>query len=614
VSFLAGNLEALAGRDPGLARRLGEAPVAGNALQIIPSAGGLPTARLGGALLHGAHDPRREAARQVASETDGETSTVVVLGFGLGYPAEQVLADRQGASLLVVEPDAAVFAAALAARDLRGLLSSPRAVFHVGSPPEGLPAALEQLPLEKTVFLPLRPRVEKDPEAFRAAEEIARSFLLRREVNVNTLRRFGRLWVRNLCRNVAAFAEAPGILPLVELFAGIPALVLGGGPTFDEVAPRLPELARRMLVVAVNTSLRPCLAAGVCPDITLVVDPQYWASRSLDWALPPRGLIVAEPSTHPRAVRAAGDRLLLCGSLFPLGEMMEAAVGPRGKLGAGGSVSTSAWDLARLAGCSPVYTAGLDLGYPGMRTHAARAFFEEGWLSAGTRLAPAEGMSRSSLREIGLFPVRSAGGGWVSTDRRMLLYKWWFENAIAMRPGLISRVLSPHGVGIEGMPCAGLEEALCHPPARERIEAALGRASEALAAARASAPGRRQALASALARLQDQLLHLEQAARRGEASTAALGEVLARGLDPGPHIRALDRVDEEILEASSRNVAGFLIQSFIHRVQGGAQEAAGSPAVLAASREMYGGIRESALFQGGLLERAARELLGAPGE
>lgn len=614
MSFFAGNLEALAGRDPSLARRLGEAPADTSALQLIPTAGGLPTARLGGSLLHGAHDPRREAARQVAHETDGETSTVIVLGFGLGYSAEQVLAARQGASLLVVEPDAAVFAAALAARDLRDLLSSPRAVFHIGAPPAGLPALLEQLPLERTVFLPLRPRVEKDPEAFRTAEQTARSFLLRREINVNTLKRFGRLWVRNLCRNVAAFADAPGILPLVELFAGIPALVLGGGPTFDEVAPRLPELARRMLVVAVNTSLRPCLSAGVCPDVTLVVDPQYWASRSLDWALPPRGLIVAEPSTHPRALRAAGDRLLLCGSLFPLGEVMEAAVGPRGKLGAGGSVSTSAWDFARLAGCSPVYTAGLDLGYPGMRTHAARAFFEEGWLSAGTRLAPAEGMSRSSLREIGLFPVRSAGGGWVSTDRRMLLYKWWFENAIAMRPGLVSRVLSPHGVEIEGMPCADLEEALGHPPAREQIEALLGRASGALAAARLSAPGRRQALASALARLQDQLQHLAQAARRGEESTAALGEALARKLDPGPHLRALDRIDGEILEVSSRNIAAFLIQSFIHRIQGGTQAAAGSPAVLAASRDMYAGIRESALYQGELLGRASCELAESAGE
>lgn len=613
MSVLSDNLDVLSERDSRLARRFAELLPNGNdSLQVEASACGLPTARHRGTWLHSRHDPRREAAAQVTRETADDTSAVIVLGFGLGYVVEQVLADRPGTAVLVVEPDEGAFRAALGARDLRPLLASPRCLLHVGAAPEGIPAVLESMPLEKTAFLRLRPRVEKDPDGFRAAEEIARSFLLRREINVNTLRRFGRLWVRNLCRNIAAFVDAPGILALEGLFAGVPALVLAGGPTFDEAAPKLRALAERMLVVAVNTTLAPCLAAGVCPDFTVVVDPQYWASRSLDWAMPPRGYIVAEPSTHPRALRAAGDRLLLCSSLFPLGESMQSAVGERGKLGAGGSVSTSAWDLARLAGCAPIYTAGLDLGYPGMRTHCRHAFFEEAWHAASGRLAPVEGSSRASLREIGLFPVRAAGGGWVATDRRMLLYKWWFENSLAMRPGLVSRVLSPDGVGIDGMPAADIGEALALPPVRARIHAGMGRVGEVIHGW-AAGGSRRSALFGTLDKLREELQELEEAAGRGAAATQELAAAFAHGDDPRPGLAALDAIDRSILEVSSRHIAGFLIQSVIHRVQGSADATGDRQAVLATSAEMYRGIRESAGFQHGLLSRAAEELARGSG-
>jgi hypothetical protein len=633
--FLDDNLAALAGRMPGLARALSQAPIgaagaflpgaagaflpgaAGAFLpagregpEVSPSSAGPPTARWGGSWLHSRHDPRREAAAQVQRETDAETSTALVLGFGLGYAAEALLSLRPGASLLVIEPDPGIFLAALASRDLRGVLASPRCLLHVGSPAEDIPRLLEQLPLERPAFLRLRPEVEKSPEAFRQAEEVARSFLLRREINVNTLKRFGRLWVRNLCRNISAFADAADVDLLVGVFDGIPALVLAGGPTLDELAPLLPELAQRMVLVAVNTSLGPCLAAGVSPDVTVVVDPQYWASRSLDWAGPdPGSFLVAEPSTHPRvfrSARAAGSRVLLCGSLFPLGERLEAAVGGRGRLGAGGSVTTSAWDLARMMGCSPIYAAGLDLGFPGMRTHCRGAFFEGVRIASASRLSPAEGSAFAALREIGIFPVRSAGGGWTPTDRRMLLYKWWFENALAMRPGLEARTLSPHGAAIEGMRPADAAEALGHPPCRQRIDDA--REAAGRRRVRGVDPGGRGALADALAEVLAGMQELERAAAEGTAANEALASALRSGGDRGPALDRLQAVDARILEVSSRSIAAFLIQPLIHQVQGGADTAGDAGAVLARSARIYEGIGGSARYHRDLLDRALAEL------
>ena len=246
------------------------------------------------------------------------------------------------------------------------------------------------------------------PEAFRAAEGALRSFQLRGEINANTLARFGRLWVRNLAANLGAFLASPGVGELQGLFGGMPAVVLAGGPTLDELLPLLPRIAERALLLSVNTPLAACLAAGVQPDCAVVVDPQFWASRYLDWTSGYRGWIVAEPSTHPRVFRRRCNRVFIASSLFPLGERLEEAVGVKGKLGAGGSVATAAWDLARLMGARPVYAAGLDLSFPGRRTHCRGTFFGEARRAIGARTAPLEGWAFASLHDIGLFPAPSA--------------------------------------------------------------------------------------------------------------------------------------------------------------------------------------------------------------
>jgi hypothetical protein len=434
VNLFEGNIEALRAHHPRAAEALSGGPDDETGMEVLDTPSGSPTAKLDGIYLHSRYDPARDAAAQVAREIDGECTAVIVMGFGLGYGAEAALRAFPSLPLLVVEPDVRAFRAALGCRDLRSFIGDPAVHLHVGMTADALPMTLEVLPLARPGFLRLRPALNARPGTYRASEETIASWRLRRDINVNTLNRFGRLWVRNLCRNMTEFLRCPGVASLHGIFEGLPALVVAGGPSLDAIAPSLAALRERMLVVSVNTSLRACRERGVEPDFTTVVDPQYWASRSLDWTQVRDGVLVAEPSACPRIFRDREERFFLCSSLFPLGETLEIAVGEKGKLGAGGSVSTSAWDLARLLGARPLYAAGLDLGFPGMRTHCRGAYPEGMWLSVSDRCAPLESASFRSLRDIGLFPARSAGGGSTPTDRRMLLYKWWFENQLRMHP------------------------------------------------------------------------------------------------------------------------------------------------------------------------------------
>ena len=382
---------------------------------------------------------------------------------------------------------------------------------------------------------------------------------------------------------------------------------IGFDSSLDVIAPWLAELRDRMLVVSVNTPLRACRERGVEPDFTAVVDPQYWASRSLDWTLACNGVLVAEPSACPRNFRKKEEKFFLCSSLFPLGETLEAAVGEKGKLGAGGSVSTSAWDLARLLGARPLYAAGLDLGFPGMRTHCRGAYPEGMWLSASDRCSPLETASFRSLRDIGLFPALSAGGGSTPTDRRMLLYKWWFENQLRIHPQLLSYTLSTEGIAIEGMPYAPLEDALALPVVRPEIDRRMMKVRQIHEAQTGSreAHGR---LIGAIGELGGHLADLEALAVRGREHSRELGALLADRRDAGACLRAMDEIDQGILAVSARSIAGFLIQSIIHGIVGEGEREAEAKEIVSRSKAMYGGIVESASWQRALLERAADTL------
>lgn len=600
------NLRALAASHPETAAAVaasGEAPGA----KVLESAAGSPTLALDGIYLHGRHDPARDAETQARHEVNASATALIAIGFGLGYGAEAARRLFPQVPLLVVEPDPELFAVALDARDLAPLLSDPGVRWCVGGAPEGLPGVMEGLPLARPAFLRLRPAIRARPASYRPFEETIHSWLLRRDINVNTLNRFGRLWVRNLCRNMTRMARCPGVDSLRGLFRGIPALVLAGGPSLEDALPFLPALRERMLVICVNTPLRTVRAHGVEPDFTVVVDPQFWASRALDWTTVTEGVLVAEPSTCPRVFRKTSERFFLCSSLFPLGEKLEEAVGEKGRLGAGGSVSTSAWDLARILGARPLYASGLDLGFPGMRAHCRGSYAESLWATEADRFSPPEAAAFRSVRDIGLFSARSTGGGVTPTDRRMLLYKWWFENQLRMDPDLPSRTLSRRGVQIHGMPAVELDEVLALPVVRPGIERSMERVRRIhdQAADRASAGAK---LTVALRELGAQLADLEALGDRGLAASRSLRALLAAGGDPTSAISELDRVDQDILALQARGIAGFLVQGVIHGIIGEGESPATPQEVAARSEAIYAGISESSRWQRRLIERAAADL------
>lgn len=547
MDFLSKNLSRISEDNPGLERLLEEAGADGD-LVPEPTPTGLPTLRYRGRYVHSRRDPRAEARR--FAERIEAANCFVLLGFGLGYQCEAMLERFPNASLLVVLKHPGRLRGALEARDLTGVLKDSRVQFLLGPRPDEM--ALFLSPYEHgTIQTVSLLGVAKDDDYFVSIARAVAAYLERRTINLNTLRRFGRRWVRNLVENLPEIGGALGVERASDAFAGVPALVLAAGPSLDQVLPYVRTLARRCLVIAVDTALPRLAAVNLEPDIAVIVDPQYWNSRHLDRMFFDRAVLVSESSTHPRVFRSFSSKPLLSSSLFPLGAYVERFLGGFGRLGAGGSVTTTAWDLARVLGCGPILLGGMDLGFPDRRTHCRGSFFEERAHTLGTRMLPAEQRAFAYLRDAGPFPAPANDGTLVTTDRRMQLYRWWFENQARIYPETDTVNLSPGGVALDGIPYRPAEDFVSLPDRRPEIDPVLS----SLRQPRESVSGISGSLGEGLEALLRELSDLER--DLGRTLTILDGQAPDEPM-PDSRVRELEEIDRRILANPNREIVAFL--------------------------------------------------------
>jgi hypothetical protein len=603
MSLYDSNLALLLERCPSLEDGL-KSSSPGN-LEAITTRSGSVSAVSDGVYIHSRIDPQREARRLILAECREKPSACIFFGFGLGYHMEAFTELYPHTPFLIVEPDPGFFRRALSLRDLAKVLTNPDFRLHLSGNPESVVASLAELPLTKPKIIRIRSVYQKNREFYQRLEGVVQSTLARRQINRNTLKRFGRLWIRNLVKNLDLLADTPGVGKVKGLFDGIPALVLASGPSLDNVLPLLPALAQRLLIIAVDTSLRACLDRGVEPDFLVIVDPQYWNTRHVDRARFLSSLLVCESSTHPRIFRSLNLPVLFGSSLFPLGRYIESFVGRKGDLGAGGSVATSAWDLARIAGANPIYVAGLDLGFPNHRTHFTGALFESLFHCQSERLRPAETMSSVYRADAAPFKAASNRGDLVLTDHRMFIYKWWFENQMKIHANPQTYNLSPAGVLIEGMELADPASLSELPPVRDRIAVLLDGVRTLIAQTTAS----RVRLLEALEGLMEELAEIRRVSEEALAETSKLRWLLKDGRDPAHSLDRLNRIDRRLLGMQSREIVSFLLQTTINEImeETGHGSKEDPQEVLDRSERLYRELREASGYHLTLIGSRGRE-------
>lgn len=349
------------------------------------------------------------AAEQDLADLDGAgegEGLFVLVGLGLGWHARALLERYPRANLLIYEPNARTRALAAAlGPDLGGA--------EVIDRDDSLLARLAQaLVYEtgKTVTLFSAPAYRMaQPELWREINALVREQIRRGRVDqLNRAAKRGQ-WLGHLEVNICRLLELPDLTRLAGKYRGVPALVIGAGPSLDQSLPVLARVnLRPVLTIAAASALAPMAGSGLKPDVALALEAKD-ESRQLKAGDTGRTLLAAASTAHPNHfINQPG-----CRAIYHLIPWLAKALGLGLPLANGGHVTSAAFALALAWGCDPIILVGQDLAY-----------------SQGRRYAhgrPGSGEGTDNQRQT----VPAIAGGVVETSVVMAGYIGWYREAAA---------------------------------------------------------------------------------------------------------------------------------------------------------------------------------------
>jgi len=636
MSFLELNKNVLIKKYPGLYEEISSDNENSFDIKIEDTPSGAPTLCINGVYAHSPRDPAREGERLVKTVC-GQTqsvsnSSVVILGFGLGYAA--FAAAALGMPVIIIEKNKNILLKALELFDFRDFLSNNSLIFLIGNTAAvttALDAANDiacaaNAPPDANKKRPpfvIRNRalISLDEQWYKTIEDKIRAWTMRDGVNTATHKKFGQRWVRNLSRNITAIRDFPGVSRLEGLARGtdksgkLPVFLAAAGPSLDKIKPMLRDIYERCVIIAVDTSLRFFLRNNIQPDFVLVIDPQFWNCRHLDRCScgEINTALIAESAVYPPVVSLPFKNKFLCGSFFPFGTFIEKQVDQKGRLGAGGSVATTAWDFARTlfqsetdgdVDSGEIWIAGLDLAFPNLKTHFRGARFEEQANSLSNRFSPVEKWVVRALRDGIPFKADSAGGGQVLTDRRLSLYAAWFESQFSKyrEAGQITQIKNysffQDGLAIKGLIAADMEKFFSLPKRREEINR---RISERFFQIEKEYNNlkekdeRAKKFNSAVSSFKRGIDEIKNNAAEGEEIARRALRYPLNAQQQNKVLKELDDITRRITESGVKDAAGFLFPPVAENEEENTDKDK-FRAYLKSSQKLFAGIKEAASF------------------
>jgi hypothetical protein len=347
-------------------------------LRAAVSRSGLPNVEIDGIPYHSVYDPRREARKFYSSYPIEKADVILHFGWGLGYAANALLERLKPSDRVIVfEPDEDLFKLALTHMDNPAILQDSRFEFVVGPRvchffDEWMLDGCQETDEFLWLIWPAAHQIYGAIEA-----SLLESFKVRlRDRAANLLTHFqnGRTYFENVLRN-CDYQNDPDAGTLFGRFRNIPLVIVSAGPSLDRNVRELRGKEGHCFILAVDTALRPLLAAGIVPHAVIIADPQELNAKHIVGAMPETAYLIAEQAIHLSALQCASRRFLFGLGLFP--DPLFAKFGfAKSSLEVWGSVATAALDLALKMGANPIIFAGQDFAYSWGRDYARHTIFD----------------------------------------------------------------------------------------------------------------------------------------------------------------------------------------------------------------------------------------------
>ncbi len=171
---------------------------------------------------------------------------------------------------------------------------------------------------------------------------------------------------RNIANNLGRYVTTPPIDLMQGAFAGFPAVLVAAGPSLAKNMHLLHQVKGKAVIIAVQTMLKPLLAAGIEPDFVTALDYNTVSTRFFEGLSEAGGTghvhMVAESKVHWNVLDVFDGTKSVIANDFAQKLLREAAP-PRMGLKAGATVAHLSFYLAEFLGCEPIILIGQDLGF-----------------------------------------------------------------------------------------------------------------------------------------------------------------------------------------------------------------------------------------------------------
>ncbi|MFN3603294.1 MAG: motility associated factor glycosyltransferase family protein [Leptonema sp. (in: bacteria)] len=257
---------------------------------------------------------------------------------------------------------------------------------------------------------------------------------------------FETLWFRNIFCNLHFLKKDHPYLFLnfyKNKFDSVPFVIVGAGPSLRFSKKILEEVSNKAFILATDASVKPLLRMGIIPDAIHILDAQihsYFHLRGVDLR---NQIIFADIVVHPFLIRnlkplgwvfstttkykILSDGRIQKENLYGI-QILEKIFGCIGSLQSGGSVSTSAFEIARFLGAKTILLIGMDLSWTNRQLHCVHTHHYEKWFSESDRTKTIEmfneGLFQKRIKE----KVQGIKRPFTYGDAVLNLYKFWFED------------------------------------------------------------------------------------------------------------------------------------------------------------------------------------------
>ncbi|MGN0728613.1 6-hydroxymethylpterin diphosphokinase MptE-like protein [Treponema sp.] len=266
---------------------------------------------------------------------------------------------------------------------------------------------------------------EKFDFTFNAASEIIATFWKNRI----TLVKFGRLFSKNLLRNIARL-ETSVFLEDVRGIISKPILVLGAGEGLDSLSY---EQCRQgnFFIIAVDAALSPLISRGIIPDAAVTMECQQAIERAFLGLNGKKIPLFMDLCARPETAEISGGNTIWFATKYSEGRFFNNLISEgivREFLEPMGSVGLAATYIAlqlRKDASIPVFVAGLDFSYSTGATHAKGTMaWKQRFINSG-RLNPIE--NYDAAFSLSAQPAVSKNGKTVRTTKILLQYAQQFR-------------------------------------------------------------------------------------------------------------------------------------------------------------------------------------------